>query len=69
MSAVERSAMRKVYLRLLPFGCLCMIVCYLDRINVGFAALSGSAPRRSGLAPGAFMPATACSRSPATSSS
>jgi ACS family tartrate transporter-like MFS transporter len=32
--------MRKVYLRLLPFGCLCMIVCYLDRINVGFAALT-----------------------------
>jgi len=40
MTAVERSAMRKVYLRLLPFGCLCMIVCYLDRINVGFAALT-----------------------------
>ena len=38
MSAVERSAMRKVYQRLLPFGCLCMIVCYLDRINVGFAS-------------------------------
>ena len=37
---VERSTMRKVYLRLLPFGCLCMIVCYLDRINVGFAALT-----------------------------
>ncbi len=40
MSAVERSAMRKIYLRLLPFGCLCMIICYLDRINVGFAALT-----------------------------
>jgi len=38
--AVERAAMRKIYLRLLPFGCLCMIVCYLDRINVGFAALT-----------------------------
>ncbi|MBV9825797.1 MAG: MFS transporter [Alphaproteobacteria bacterium] len=32
--------MRKIYLRLLPFGCLCMVVCYLDRINVGFAALT-----------------------------
>ncbi|MBV8888286.1 MAG: MFS transporter [Alphaproteobacteria bacterium] len=32
--------MRKIYLRLLPFGCLCMIICYLDRINVGFAALT-----------------------------
>jgi len=39
-SPVERSAMRKIYLRLLPFGCLCMIICYLDRINVGFAALT-----------------------------
>jgi ACS family tartrate transporter-like MFS transporter len=38
--AVERAAMRKIYFRLLPFGCLCMIVCYLDRINVGFAALT-----------------------------
>ncbi|HEX3862274.1 MAG TPA: MFS transporter [Stellaceae bacterium] len=37
---IERSAMRKIYLRLLPFGCLCMIICYLDRINVGFAALT-----------------------------
>src|SRR5271155_2308931 len=37
---VERAAMRKIYLRLLPFGCLCMVVCYLDRINVGFAALT-----------------------------
>src|SRR3984885_9285032 len=37
---VERTAMRKIYLRLLPFGCLCMIICYLDRINVGFAALT-----------------------------
>ena len=25
--AVGRSAMRKIYWRLLPFGCLCMIVC------------------------------------------
>ncbi|HEU0215679.1 MAG TPA: MFS transporter [Stellaceae bacterium] len=40
VSAIERATMRKVYWRLLPFGCLCMIVCYLDRINVGFAALT-----------------------------
>jgi ACS family tartrate transporter-like MFS transporter len=39
-SPIERAAMRKIYLRLLPFGCLCMIICYLDRINVGFAALT-----------------------------
>ena len=32
--------MRKVYLRLLPFSILCVFVCYLDRVNVGFAALT-----------------------------
>ena len=36
----EQSTMRKVYLRLLPFSILCMFVCYLDRVNVGFAALT-----------------------------
>jgi hypothetical protein len=37
---IEQTAMRKVYLRLLPFSVLCMFVCYLDRVNVGFAALT-----------------------------
>jgi ACS family tartrate transporter-like MFS transporter len=32
--------MRKVYMRILPFSVLCMFVCYLDRVNVGFAALT-----------------------------
>jgi len=36
----EQTTMRKVYLRLLPFSVLCMFVCYLDRVNVGFAALT-----------------------------
>lgn len=36
-SAVEKSAMRKVYLRLLPFAMLCYILAYIDRINVSFA--------------------------------
>jgi len=36
----EQTTMRKVYLRLLPFSILCMFVCYLDRVNVGFAALT-----------------------------
>src|ERR1700758_4188766 len=36
----EQTTMRKIYLRLLPFSVLCMFVCYLDRVNVGFAALT-----------------------------
>src|SRR5262249_412544 len=37
---LEQSTMRKVYLRLLPFAILTYFFCYLDRINVGFAALT-----------------------------
>ena len=41
MSAtIERTTMRKIYARILPFSVLCMFVCYLDRVNVGFAALT-----------------------------
>ena len=38
--AVEQTTMRKVYLRILPFAALTYFFCYLDRINVGFAALT-----------------------------
>ena len=38
--SLEQRTMRKVYLRLLPFAILTYILCYLDRINVGFAALT-----------------------------
>src|SRR6202167_4424327 len=37
---VEKSALRKVYLRLLPIALLTYFLCYVDRINVGFAALT-----------------------------
>jgi len=37
---VERTAIRKIYRRLLPLLFLAYFVCYLDRINVGFAALT-----------------------------
>ena len=37
---VEQSAMRKVYLRLLPLTMLMYLLCYIDRINVSFAALT-----------------------------
>jgi MFS transporter, ACS family, tartrate transporter len=38
--AVEQSTMRKVYWRLLPLAILAYFLAYLDRINVGFAALT-----------------------------
>ena len=37
---VERTAIRKIYRRLLPLLFISYFVCYLDRINVGFAALT-----------------------------
>src|SRR5476649_2210123 len=38
--SLEKSAMRKIYLRLLPFAILCYILAYIDRINSSFAALT-----------------------------
>src|SRR5437764_14973614 len=39
-AAVEKSCMRKVYLRLLPFAVLSYFLAYIDRINVSFAGLT-----------------------------
>ena len=39
-AALERSAMFKVYLRLLPFTVIAYFLAYVDRINVSFAALT-----------------------------
>ena len=38
--ATEKSAMRKIYIRLLPFAILSYFLAYVDRINVSFAALT-----------------------------
>src|SRR6202521_5671770 len=38
--ALERSTMRKVYLRLLPFAILSYVLDYVDRINVSFAGVT-----------------------------
>ncbi len=38
--ALERSAMAKVYVRLLPFTMIAYFLAYVDRINVSFAALT-----------------------------
>ena len=37
---LERSTMRKVYQRLLPFAVLSYVLAYIDRINVSFAGLT-----------------------------
>ena len=57
---LEQTTMRKVYLRLLPFAIVTYFLCYLDRINVGFAALTmnkdlGLTASTFGLAAGAFF--------------
>src|ERR1700674_4113775 len=39
-TAIEKSAIRKIYLRLLPFAVLSYILAYIDRINVSFAGLT-----------------------------
>jgi len=58
--ALERATVRKVYARLLPITVLIYFLCYIDRINVGFAALTmnkelGLDAAMFGLAAGAFF--------------
>ena len=57
---IERTALRKVYARLLPVTLLIYFLCYIDRINVGFAALTmnkaiGLDPATYGFAASAFF--------------
>jgi ACS family tartrate transporter-like MFS transporter len=57
---IEQTTMRKVYWRLLPFAIVTYFLCYLDRINVGFAALTmnkdlGLDAATYGMAAGAFF--------------
>ena len=40
MDALEKTCMRKIYLRLLPFAIVSYFLAYIDRINVSFAALT-----------------------------
>jgi ACS family tartrate transporter-like MFS transporter len=40
LDTIESTAMRKIYIRLLPFAILCYFFAYIDRINVSFAALT-----------------------------
>ncbi len=60
VDALERTTIRKVYWRLLPIALLIYFLCYIDRINVGFAALTmnkelGLDASIFGIAAGAFF--------------
>ena len=39
-SRIEKETMRRVGIRLLPFLIICYFIAYVDRVNVGFAALT-----------------------------
>jgi ACS family tartrate transporter-like MFS transporter len=59
-AAIERQTMKKVYLRLLQFCFVLYFICYLDRVNIGFAALTmnkdiGLSAYVFGLGAGAFF--------------
>src|SRR6202051_5020667 len=59
-SALERQTMAKIYRRLLPFCFVLYFICYLDRANIGFAALTmnkdlGLSSYIYGLGAGAFF--------------
>ena len=59
-TSIERQTMKKVYLRLLPFCFVLYFICYLDRVNIGFAALTmnkdlGLSSYVFGLGAGAFF--------------
>src|ERR1700742_893244 len=43
MDGIEKTTTAKVMKRLVPFLCLCYFIAYLDRVNVGFAALQMNA--------------------------
>ncbi len=59
-ATLEKATLRKVYLRLIPYCFVLYILCYVDRINVSFAALTmnrdlGLSAYVYGLAAGAFF--------------
>ncbi len=60
VTELERATMRRVARRLLPLLILCYFVAYLDRVNVGFAAITmnrdlGFSPEIFGLGAGIFF--------------
>ena len=59
-TVIEWQTMKKIYMRLLPFCFVLYFICYLDRVNIGFAALTmnrdiGLSAYVFGLGAGAFF--------------
>src|SRR5215472_7576166 len=57
---LEAATMRRVFWRLMPFLTLAYLLCYIDRVNVGFASLQmnkavGIDPKTYGLGAGIFF--------------
>src|SRR4051794_13304480 len=70
-NTIEQSAMRKIYIRLLPFAILSYFLAYVDRINISFAALTmrddlQMSATAYGFALGTFIGPISFLRSPAT---
>jgi len=56
--ALEKSAMRKIYMRLLPFAIFSYFLAYVDRINVSFAGLTMQSDLKMSAATFGFMTGT-----------
>src|SRR4029434_6604935 len=57
---VPEAVMRKVMRRIIPFVFVCYVISYIDRVNVGFAALTmnrdlGLTPAQFGIGAGLFF--------------
>lgn len=64
---LEKKVMRKVTLRIIPFIMLLYFIAFLDRVNIGFAALTmnqdlGFSPTVFGLGAGIFFLVIFCLR-------
>ena len=70
-AAQREATLRKVARRLIPVMCVCYFLAYIDRTNIGIAALTmnddlGISATAFGLGPGCSSPGTSCSRCRAT---
>jgi sugar phosphate permease len=73
-SELETRVLRKITLRIVPFIMLLYFVAFIDRVNIGFAALTmnkdlGFSPTVFGFGAGIFFLGYSCSRCPPTSCS
>jgi hypothetical protein len=72
-SELQTRVLRKITWRIVPFIMLLYFVAFIDRVNIGFAALTmnkdiGLSPAVFGFGPASSSSAISCSRCPPTSS-